>query len=95
MVRVAPSFLTSWIIIKPPLVDQPAGTGLSYASTDKYVHTLDEVRIPQQQSVHAKSLLQATAQFLEFLRNFYSVFPEYKNVDVRRPVSQKVCRGLL
>lgn len=27
------------------LVDQPAGTGFSYASTDNYVHTMDEVSI--------------------------------------------------
>ena len=25
-------------------VDQPAGTGFSYASTDRYVHTIDIVR---------------------------------------------------
>ncbi|KAF5388045.1 hypothetical protein D9615_000707 [Tricholomella constricta] len=46
-------------------VDQPAGTGFSYASTDRFVHTLDE----------------ASVQFLEFLRNFYQVFPDYQNVD--------------
>ncbi|KAH9482330.1 Cell death protease [Psilocybe cubensis] len=46
-------------------VDQPAGTGFSYTSTDKYVHTTDV----------------AQGNFLEFLRNFYLVFPEYKNVD--------------
>ncbi|KAH0587996.1 Cell death protease [Termitomyces sp. 'cryptogamus'] len=46
-------------------VDQPAGTGFSYTSTDRYVHTLAE----------------ASTQFLEFLRNFYQVFPEYKDVD--------------
>jgi len=47
------------------LVDQPAGTGFSYASTDRYAHGLAE----------------ATDQFIEFLRNFYSVFPEYKTID--------------
>ncbi|KAJ7784094.1 Alpha/Beta hydrolase protein [Mycena metata] len=46
-------------------VDQPAGTGFSYTSTDKYVHTLDE----------------AANQLLEFMRNFYKVFPEYKHMD--------------
>ncbi|PPQ79472.1 hypothetical protein CVT25_002608 [Psilocybe cyanescens] len=46
-------------------VDQPAGTGFSYTSTDKYVHTVDV----------------AQSNFLEFLRNFYLVFPEYKTVD--------------
>ncbi|KDR84091.1 hypothetical protein GALMADRAFT_236745 [Galerina marginata CBS 339.88] len=46
-------------------VDQPAGTGFSYTGTDKYVHTMEE----------------AQRNFLEFLRNFYLVFPEYKTVD--------------
>ncbi|KIM46518.1 hypothetical protein M413DRAFT_24234 [Hebeloma cylindrosporum] len=46
-------------------VDQPAGTGFSYTSTDNYVKTMD---IAQQ-------------HILEFLKNFYKVFPEYKNVD--------------
>lgn len=46
-------------------VDQPAGTGFSYVSTDGYAHTLAE----------------ASDQLLEFLRNFYNVFPEYKTMD--------------
>ncbi|KAF5393141.1 hypothetical protein D9757_001118 [Collybiopsis confluens] len=46
-------------------VDQPAGTGFSYTSTDKYIHTLE----------------QASDQFIEFLRNFYKIFPEYKRMD--------------
>ncbi|KAI0005105.1 alpha/beta-hydrolase [Russula compacta] len=46
-------------------IDQPAGTGFSYASTDRYAHGLPE----------------ASVQFLEFLRNFYSVFPEYRTMD--------------
>ncbi|KXN89504.1 Pheromone-processing carboxypeptidase KEX1 [Leucoagaricus sp. SymC.cos] len=46
-------------------VDQPAGTGFSYTSTDRYVHLMDE----------------AQKQFLEFLRRFYDVFPEYKRMD--------------
>jgi len=46
-------------------VDQPAGTGFSVTSTDRFVHTMEE----------------ASSQFLEFLRQFYHVFPEYKNVD--------------
>ncbi|KAJ7098658.1 Alpha/Beta hydrolase protein [Mycena belliarum] len=46
-------------------VDQPAGTGFSYTSTDRYVHTMEE----------------ASSQFLEFLRNFYKVFPEYQHMD--------------
>lgn len=46
-------------------VDQPAGTGLSYTSTNHYVHTLEE----------------ATEQLLQFLRTFYQVFPEYLTTD--------------
>ncbi|KAI0307074.1 carboxypeptidase KEX1 [Multifurca ochricompacta] len=46
-------------------VDQPAGTGFSYTSTDRYAHDLNE----------------ASDQFIQFLRNFYSVFPEYKTMD--------------
>ncbi|KAI0722676.1 alpha/beta-hydrolase [Earliella scabrosa] len=46
-------------------VDQPAGTGFSYAPSNKFDHELPE----------------AAAHFLEFMRNFYKVFPEYKDVD--------------
>ncbi|KAH9045309.1 alpha/beta-hydrolase [Lactarius pseudohatsudake] len=46
-------------------IDQPAGTGFSYTSTDRYAHDLNE----------------ASDQFMEFLRNFYSVFPEYRTMD--------------
>ncbi|KAF9236208.1 alpha beta-hydrolase [Melanogaster broomeanus] len=46
-------------------VDQPAGTGLSYTSTNHYVHTLQE----------------ATDHVMQFLRTFYQIFPEYLSVD--------------
>lgn len=46
-------------------VDQPAGTGFSYTSTDHYVHLMDE----------------AQKQFLQFLQQFYKVFPEYQRMD--------------
>ncbi|EGO27752.1 carboxypeptidase KEX1 [Serpula lacrymans var. lacrymans S7.9] len=46
-------------------IDQPAGTGLSYTSTDHYIHTLSE----------------ASEHILEFLRTFYKIFPEYQSVD--------------
>ena len=48
-------------------VDQPAGTGFSYTSTDHYVH----------------SLPQASEQLVQFLRTWYKVFPEYMAMDVR------------
>ncbi|KAF8316977.1 alpha/beta-hydrolase [Cantharellus anzutake] len=46
-------------------LDQPPGTGFSYASTNKYVHELDE----------------AANHVVEFLKNWYEVFPEYKDMD--------------
>ncbi|KAI0032923.1 alpha/beta-hydrolase [Vararia minispora EC-137] len=46
-------------------VDQPVGTGFSYGSTNRYVHELSE----------------AADQFMEFVRNFYKVFPEYRSMD--------------
>ncbi|KAM5534812.1 hypothetical protein V8D89_011528 [Ganoderma adspersum] len=46
-------------------IDQPVGTGFSYGPSNKFDHELPE----------------ASAHFVEFLRNFYKVFPEYKNVD--------------
>ncbi|TFK55411.1 alpha/beta-hydrolase [Heliocybe sulcata] len=46
-------------------VDQPAGTGYSYTSTDRYVHELSD----------------ASQQVVHFMRWFYRVFPEYKEMD--------------
>ncbi|KAF8638538.1 hypothetical protein AX17_002081, partial [Amanita inopinata Kibby_2008] len=46
-------------------VDQPAGTGFSYTSSDNFVTSLDE----------------ASKQFIIFLKNFYKVFPEYQHMD--------------
>lgn len=46
-------------------VDQPAGTGLSYTPTNDFLHELTD----------------ASTQLIEFLRNFYDVFPEYKSID--------------
>ncbi|KAF9006754.1 pheromone-processing carboxypeptidase KEX1 [Cyathus striatus] len=46
-------------------VDQPAGTGFSYTSTNHYVKTIDD----------------ASQEFVTFLENFYKVFPEYKNME--------------
>jgi Serine carboxypeptidase len=65
------------------VVDQPAGTGLSYASTDRYAHGLAEVwGILYMFLPFFSHTIQATEQFVEFLRNFYSVFPEYRTMDV-------------
>ncbi|PAV21036.1 alpha beta-hydrolase [Pyrrhoderma noxium] len=46
-------------------IDQPAGTGYSYTSTDRYVHELTE----------------ASSQVVEFMRNFYKIFPELHAMD--------------
>lgn len=46
-------------------IDQPAGTGFSYTSSNKYLHELPE----------------ASRQMVQFLKNFYAVFPEYKQMD--------------
>ncbi|KAF6762072.1 pheromone-processing carboxypeptidase KEX1 [Ephemerocybe angulata] len=46
-------------------IDQPPGTGFSFTSTNDYAKTIKEVQ----------------AHLLEFMRNFYSVFPEYKYAD--------------
>ena len=39
------TILSSYLFLKsaPCLVDQPAGTGYSYTSTDRYVHELTDV----------------------------------------------------
>ncbi|KAL6309774.1 alpha/beta-hydrolase [Sparassis latifolia] len=46
-------------------VDQPAGTGFSYTGTNHLLHELPD----------------AAEQFVQFLNNFYKVFPEYRSVD--------------
>lgn len=47
-------------------VDQPVGTGFSYANTDSYLHELDEM----------------SAQFVTFLEKWFEIFPEYARDDV-------------
>ncbi|THG98100.1 hypothetical protein EW026_g4029 [Hermanssonia centrifuga] len=46
-------------------IDQPAGTGFSYAPSNKYLHELPE----------------ASRHMLQFMKNFYDVFPEYRQMD--------------
>ena len=64
------------------VVDQPAGTGFSYVSTDRYAHTLTEVEAFYVSFCLLSHTIQASNQLLEFLRNFYDVFPEYRTMDV-------------
>lgn len=47
-------------------VDQPVGTGFSYADSNKYLHELDEM----------------AAHFMVFLEKFLEMFPEYEQDDV-------------
>ncbi|CAG7952181.1 unnamed protein product [Penicillium nalgiovense] len=47
-------------------VDNPVGTGFSYANTNSYLHELDEM----------------AAHFIIFLEKFYELFPEYVNDDL-------------
>ncbi|KAI1142531.1 alpha/beta-hydrolase [Hypoxylon sp. FL0543] len=47
-------------------VDNPVGTGYSYADTNSYVHELDEM----------------ANQFVTFLEKWYKLFPEYEHDDI-------------
>lgn len=47
-------------------VDNPLGTGFSYADTDSYVQSLQEM----------------ADQFIIFLEKWYKLFPEYEHDDV-------------
>ena len=57
-------------------VDQPVGTGFSYADTNSYVHEMD----------------QMADQMVQFLKAFFEIFPEHKNTDVGFTATQKVER---
>jgi len=50
-------------------VDNPVGTGYSYANTDSYVHELHEM----------------ADQFMIFLEKWFALFPEYEHDDVGIP----------
>ncbi len=47
-------------------VDNPVGTGFSYADTDSYLHELKEM----------------ADQFVVFLEKWFQIFPEYEQDDV-------------
>jgi carboxypeptidase D len=47
-------------------VDNPVGTGFSYADTNAFVHELDEM----------------ADQFIVFLEKFFTLFPQYEHDDV-------------
>lgn len=47
-------------------IDQPVGTGFSYADTNAYPHEMDTV----------------AATLVKFLTNFYEIFPELEHDDV-------------
>lgn len=58
-------------------VDQPVGTGFSYANTDSYLHELDEM----------------AAHFMIFLEKFFGLFPEYEKDDVGLPFTVVLLQG--
>jgi carboxypeptidase D len=64
-------------------LDQPVGTGFSYAATDRYVHELSDVCFSMFCVYYLFTWHQASDQVIEFMRNFYKVFPEYQHMDVR------------
>lgn len=47
-------------------VDQPVGTGFSFANTNSYLHELDEMAV----------------QFVTFMEKWFAIFPEYERDDV-------------
>jgi carboxypeptidase C (cathepsin A) len=47
-------------------VDQPVGTGFSFANTNSYLRELDEM----------------AAQFVTFMEKWFDLFPEYERDDV-------------
>ncbi|KAK3326435.1 Alpha/Beta hydrolase protein [Apodospora peruviana] len=47
-------------------VDNPVGTGFSYADTDSYLHELDDM----------------ADQFIIFLEKWFKIFPEYEHDDI-------------
>lgn len=47
-------------------VDQPVGTGFSFANTNSYLHELDEM----------------AAQFVTFMEKWFAIFPEYERDDI-------------
>lgn len=60
-------------------VDNPVGTGYSYADTNAYVSELDEM----------------AEQFIIFLEKWYALFPEYEHDDVgRNPMRSRCVRSL-
>lgn len=56
-------------------VDNPVGTGFSYVDTDSYIHELDTM----------------AEQFVQFLEEFFKIFPEYDQDDVSLLSSTAVC----
>lgn len=47
-------------------VDQPVGTGFSYADTNAFVHEMDEM----------------ADQMVQFLEGFFAIFPVHEHEDV-------------
>ena len=56
-------------------IDNPVGTGYSYVNTNKYVHDLPEM----------------ANQIIIFLEQFFKLFPEYEDDDVRHIRNSRCC----
>lgn len=54
-------------------VDNPVGTGFSYVDTNSYLKELDNM----------------ADQFLSFMEQFFEIFPEYEDDDVRAALVEK------
>lgn len=57
-------------------VDNPIGTGFSYADTNSYLHELTEM----------------AEQFVLFLEKFFTIFPEYSMDDVSNKTTSRARR---
>lgn len=59
-------------------VDNPVGTGYSYVDTNSFVHELKDM----------------ADQIVTFLKEFFTLFPEYEDNDVGRLRGHTVLSGL-
>lgn len=64
------------------IVDQPPGTGYSYIPTNGYLHELDQVCYAVDDVLGVWLTAKGSKHLIQFMKNFYSVFPELKGQDV-------------
>ena len=66
-------------------VDQPPGTGYSFIPTNNYLHELHQVGSAEHRC-STPTDGQGSAHLIQFLQNFYHIFPDLSGVDVSRLV---------